>query len=46
MDKVKIGVRASLYAQFSPAKTLRQLIDDRNWYRTSIIAALFVFLFR
>jgi hypothetical protein len=33
-------MKAILYAQLKPAKTLRQLISDRRFYRALILAAL------
>ncbi len=45
MQTMKMRTKAFLRAQFNPAKTLRQLIDDRNLYRVSINAALLVVLF-
>jgi hypothetical protein len=42
---MKMRITAFLRAQFNPVKTLRQLIDDRNLYRSSISAVLVVVLF-
>lgn len=33
-------MKALLYAQINPSKTLRQLVDDRNLYRLLAMAAL------
>lgn len=33
-------MKALLYAQINPSKTLRQLVDDRNLYRLMALAAL------
>ena len=45
METVKTRTKAFLYAQFKPAKTMRQLIEDRNLYRASMHVALVVVLF-
>ncbi len=45
MKTMKMRAKAFLYAQFNPAKTLRQLVEDRNFYRASIHATLIVVLF-
>jgi hypothetical protein len=45
METVKMRTKAFLYAQFKPAKTLRQLVGDRNCYRASLHVALVVALF-
>ena len=45
MATVNTRTKAFLYAQFNPAKTLRQLIEDRNLYRASLHVALVVVLF-
>jgi hypothetical protein len=33
-------MKALLYAQLNPSKTLRQFIDDRNLYRLLLLTAL------
>jgi hypothetical protein len=40
MELVKTRTKAFLYAQFNPVKTLRQLVEDRNCFRVSVLAAL------
>jgi hypothetical protein len=38
-------MRAILYAQFFPVKTLPQLVSDRNLYRLLVLSGLAVVLF-
>ena len=35
-------MKALVYAQFQPVKTMRQFISDRGLYRALILAMLFV----
>jgi hypothetical protein len=35
-------MKAIVYAQFHPVKTMKQFINDRSLYRTLILAMLFV----
>jgi hypothetical protein len=45
METAKTRTKAFLYTQFSPAKTLSQLIEDHNLYHTFIHVAPVVVLF-
>ena len=38
--RMNLCMKAIIYAQLQPAKTLRQLISDRRLYRTLILASL------
>jgi len=33
-------MKAILYAQLNPTKTMRQLVNDRNLYRLAIVSSL------
>jgi hypothetical protein len=33
-------MKAKLYAQFNPSKTMKQLINDRNLFRLGLLSAL------
>jgi hypothetical protein len=44
-SKKKKRMRAILYAQFFPVKTLPQLVSDRNLYRLLVLSGLAVVLF-
>jgi len=35
-------MKALLYSQLNPCKTMEQLIDDRDLYRFFLVAALFM----
>jgi len=35
-------MKAILYAQLNPSKTMKQLIEDRNLYRLVIVTSLFL----
>jgi hypothetical protein len=37
-----LNMKAILYAQLNPSKTMKQLIQDRNLYRCVIVASLFL----
>ncbi len=45
METVMKRTKALLLEQLSPAKTLRQLVEDRDWFRALIHVAVVFVLF-
>lgn len=44
LDEPLPAMKKMLYAQFHPVKTLRQIVYDRNLYRTLAVLAFLVAL--